>query len=196
MSPRVDIPIQVTVPLTSEECYAQLLSGVEPMPPREGIKDTPRRAAAAFHELTRGYWEDPAELFTTFEADEYDQLVLQRGVAFYSLCEHHLLPFHGRAHVGYLPGERIVGLSKLARLVGLYSRRLQVQERLTDQIAAALDRYLEPRGVIVVIEAAHLCMEMRGVQARGASTTTSSLRGVFLHKPEARAEALALIRGS
>jgi GTP cyclohydrolase I len=143
---------------------------------------TPARAARAWAELTCGYQEDPADYLTTFERDGYDELVLQTGIPFYSLCEHHLLPFVGKAHVGYLPGDRICGLSKLDRLVDTYARRLQVQERMTSQIADAL-------------EAEHLCKAMRGVRKPGTSFRTSAVRGALREKPEARAEAFALIRG-
>jgi GTP cyclohydrolase I len=176
------------------DCYRTLIAAAEGSTAnREGLTDTPARAARAWAELTAGYNIDPASLFTTFEADGYDQLVMVTPIPFYSLCEHHLLPFHGRAHVGYLPHDRIVGLSKLARLVDCFSRRLQVQERLTEQIADAIDTHLNPLGTIVVIEAEHLCMAMRGARTPGASTKTSALRGAMLDNPAARAEAFSLI---
>lgn len=163
---------------------------------REGLLDTPDRAARAWRELTSGYGVDPAELLTTFHADGYDEMVLLRQYAFHSLCEHHLLPFTGVAHVGYIPDRRIVGLSKLGRVVDAYARRLQVQERLTSQVARLLDRELKPKGVIVVLEARHMCMELRGVHQTGQTMVTSAVRGVLKDKPEARAEALALIGGT
>jgi GTP cyclohydrolase IA len=160
-----------------EDAYRRLLQVAEGETwKREGLADTPARAARAWADLTCGYHQDPADLFTTFEADGYDEMVIVRDVAFYSLCEHHLLPFHGETHVGYIPGERIVGISKVARLVELFARRLQVQERLTTQIADALEEYLQPKGVIVVAGAEHLCMTMRGVQKPGFSSKRGSPR--------------------
>jgi GTP cyclohydrolase I len=158
----------------------------------ESLRETPRRMAEAYAELLT------ARPFTatTFPNDEgYDELVVARDIRFHSLCEHHLLPFHGVAHVGYLPGERIVGLSKLGRVVDLYARRLQVQERLTTQVARWLCDTLEPRGVGVVIEAEHLCMSLRGVQKPGARTITSALHGVVRDDPRTRQEFLALTGG-
>jgi GTP cyclohydrolase I len=158
----------------------------------ESLRETPRRMAEAYAELLT------ARPFTatTFPNDEgYDELVVARDIRFHSLCEHHLLPFHGVAHVGYLPGERIVGLSKLGRVVDLYARRLQVQERLTTQVARWLCDTLEPRGVGVVIQAEHLCMSLRGVQKPGARTITSALHGVVRDDPRTRQEFLALTGG-
>ena len=158
----------------------------------ESLRETPRRMAEAYAELLT------ARPFTatTFPNDEgYDELVVARDIRFHSLCEHHLLPFHGVAHVGYLPGERIVGLSKLGRVVDLYARRLQVQERLTTQVARWLCDALEPRGVGVVIEAEHLCMSLRGVQKPGSRTITSALHGVVRDDPRTRQEFLALTGG-
>jgi GTP cyclohydrolase IA len=157
----------------------------------DDTEDTPRRVAAAFNEMLTA---PPFEL-TTFANDEhYDELVVVRDIPVQSLCAHHLLPFIGVAHVAYLPGERIVGLSKLARAVGMWSRGLQVQERLSSQIAGWLDERLRPRGVGVVIEAEHLCMTLRGVQAHGARTVTSTLRGQVRDDPSTRAEFLGLAR--
>ena len=158
----------------------------------ESLRETPRRMAEAYAELLT---PRPFNA-TTFPNDEgYDELVVARDIRFHSLCEHHLLPFHGVAHVGYLPGERIVGLSKLGRVVDLYARRLQVQERLTTQVARWLCDTLEPRGVGVVIEAEHLCMSLRGVQKPGARTITSALHGVVRDDPRTRQEFLALTGG-
>lgn len=161
-------------------------------PEREGLEETPRRVAAAWLELTRGYAENPALILErTFNSDDYDEMVILRQMEFYSACEHHLIPFHGVATIAYIPDEnRIVGLSKLARLVDCFAHRLQVQERLTTQIANAIDEHLKPKGVAVLISAKHLCMCMRGVR-KGADTVTSCLRGVML-KPEVRSEFLAL----
>lgn len=161
----------------------------------EGIEDTPRRAADALIELTSGYAVDIPALFKTFDAEGYEEMVVVRDIAFSSLCEHHLLPFHGHAHVAYIPDGRVVGLSKIARLVDAYAHRLQVQERLTGQVADALMEHLSPKGVAVVMEAEHLCMSLRGPRKPGAVTGTSALRGEMLDEPEARAEALALIHG-
>jgi GTP cyclohydrolase IA len=155
----------------------------------EGLRDTPRRVAAAFAELLT---PQPFEA-TTFPNDEgYDELVVARGIPFHSLCEHHLIPFVGVAHVAYLPGERIVGLSKLARVVEHFARRLQVQERMTVQIADWLEQELHPRGVGVVLDAEHFCMTIRGVQKPGARTTTSALRGIVRDDPRTRGEFLTL----
>jgi GTP cyclohydrolase IA len=158
-------------------------------PTAEDLADTPQRVASAFAELLTPRPFDA----TTFPNDEgYDQLVLARDIRFQSLCQHHLLPFHGVAHVGYIPGERILGLSKLARVVELFARRLQVQERLTQQVADWLDEHLAPRGVGVVLEAEHLCMSLRGVRAQGSRTTTSAVRGLLRDDARTRQEFLAL----
>jgi GTP cyclohydrolase I len=174
-------------------CYRQLLSCIEGEDVhRDGLIETPARAANALAELTSGYGVDVGALLKTFDAEGHDGMVVQTGIPFYSLCEHHLLPFFGTAHIAYIPDGKIVGLSKLARVVDAYARRLQVQERLTDQVAEALER-LQPRGIMVIVEAEHLCMAMRGVERPGAITRTSAVRGVMDTKPEARAEALTLL---
>lgn len=160
----------------------------------EGIEETPGRAARALLEMTSGYSIDVPGLFKTFEGESYDEMIVERDIAFTSLCEHHMLPFTGTVAIGYVPNGRIVGLSKLARLVDAYSRRLQVQERLTVQIADAIEEHLHAVGVIVVVEAQHSCMAVRGVRKSGVSAITSAIRGAMAEKPEARAEALALIR--
>jgi GTP cyclohydrolase IA len=173
----------------------ELLLAIGEDPDRDGLRATPDRVARMYAEVVAGASEDPsAHLTTMFEAD-HDEIVLVRDIAFSSLCEHHLLPFIGRAHVGYIPGAdgRITGLSKLARLVDGFAKRLQVQERLTSQIANALDDALKPAGVIVVLEAEHLCMSIRGVAKPGAVTVTSAIRGHFRDDPRGRAEALSLI---
>jgi GTP cyclohydrolase IA len=162
---------------------------------RDGLLNTPDRVARMYAEICAGLHEDPRRhLKVTFEAD-HDEMVLVRDIAMYSMCEHHLIPFLGRAHVGYIPNEdgRVTGLSKLARLVDLYAKRPQVQERLTSQIADAMVEVLDPRGVIVVIEAEHLCMSMRGIRKPGASTVTSAVRGLFRTDFAARMEAMRLI---
>ena len=154
-------------------------------------KETARRAGDAWLELTSGYGAEPD--LRTFPAEGYDEIVAVGSIPFYSMCEHHLLPFHGHAHIAYLPSDRILGLSKFARLVNLYARRLQVQERLTHQIARHLDDALDPRGVAVVLQAEHLCMSMRGVQTPGTQTTTSVMLGRFRESDAARAEVLGLL---
>jgi GTP cyclohydrolase I len=172
-----------------ESAVTQLLSALGADLEREGLEETPRRVAAAFEELLRPEPFDP----TTFANTEgYDELVVVRDIPFHSLCMHHLLPFTGVAHVGYLPGERIIGLSKLARVVDLFARDLQVQERLTTQVANWLQENLDPKGVGVVIEAEHSCMSLRGVQKVGALTVTSSLHGLIRDDPRTRQEFLTL----
>ena len=175
----------------------ELLIAIGEDPDREGLRATPARVARSYTEVYAGLHVDPdAVLQTTFD-ENHDELVLVKDIPLYSTCEHHLVPWHGSAAVGYIPGEdgRITGLSKLARLVDLYARRPQVQERLTSQVADAVMRRLEPRGVIVVIQAEHLCMAMRGVRKPGALTMTSAVRGIFKDDPRSRAEALSLILG-
>jgi len=164
------------------------------MPLDEGMRATPTRAAKALLELTSGYQVHVPDLFTTFEADGYNEMVVLRGIEYSSLCEHHVLPFVGQVHIAYIPDERVVGLSKLARLVEAYSRRLQIQERMTDQIAEALWEHLDPKGVAVVVEGMHTCMALRGVRKPGAVMVTSALRGV-VWQAEVRAEAMALLLG-
>lgn len=161
---------------------------------RDGTTATPARAARAIVEMTSGYHVDVDGLFTTFESDGYDEMIVVRDIPFVSLCEHHMLPFTGTAAIAYVPNGKIVGLSKLARLVEAFARRLQVQERMTVQIADALDDHLHPLGSLVHVQAEHSCMSCRGVRTHGVTAVTSSVRGIIRDKPEARAEALALIR--
>ncbi len=180
----------------AEAAVRELLLAVGEDPDRQGLQDTPARVARAFREMFAGLYTDPdAVLETTFD-EQHDELVLVKQIPMYSTCEHHLVAFHGFAHVGYIPGEdgRVTGLSKLARVVDLYAKRPQVQERLTTQVADALERTLQPRGVIVVMECEHLCMSMRGIRKPGARTTTSTVRGM-LRNPATRAEAMSLILG-
>jgi GTP cyclohydrolase I len=164
---------------------------------RDGLLNTPRRVASMYEELFSGLHDDPARHLEVTFAAEHDEMVMVRDIPFASLCEHHLVPFLGKAHVAYIPAEdgRITGLSKLARLVDGYARRLQVQERMTTEIADAIDKVLAPRGVLVVIEAEHLCMSMRGVKKPGTVTVTSSVRGLFRSDVATRAEAMQFIRG-
>ena len=165
-------------------------------PTREGLLRTPERVATAMLWLTRGYEEDVRSIVGNAIFEEpHENMVMVRDIELYSLCEHHLLPFFGRVHIAYVPAGRIVGLSKLPRIVDVFARRLQVQERLTEQIAAAIEEVLEPRGVGVVIEAAHLCMMMRGVEKQSSKTITSALRGIFRSDPRTREEFLSLARG-
>jgi GTP cyclohydrolase IA len=176
----------------AERASADLLAALGADLDNEGLRETPRRMAHAYAELLTPKGFEP----TTFPNEEgYDELVMVRDIEFHSLCEHHLLPFHGVAHVGYLPGERILGLSKLARVVDLFARRLQVQERLTAQIAGWLTDHLAPKGVGVVLEAEHLCMSLRGVQKPGARTITSALHGTVREDRRTRQEFLALTGG-
>jgi GTP cyclohydrolase I len=166
-------------------------------PTRDGLVKTPERVAKAYKFFTQGYQEDPAEVLNgALYPIEYDEMVVIRDIDFFSLCEHHLLPFYGKCHVAYLPNRQIVGLSKIPRLVEVYSRRLQVQERLTVQIAETLQQTLNPQGVAVVMEARHLCMMMRGVETPNAVAVTSSMQGVFQSQQQTREEFLELIRRS
>jgi len=162
-------------------------------PHREGLVDTPRRVAKMYGELLCGYRVDIDSIFTTFETEGYRDLVLVKDIPFYSLCEHHFLPFFGVAHIGYIPQKRIVGLSKLSRVLDAYARRLQIQERLTAEVAECLDHFLQPLGVMVVIEAEHMCMSMRGVMKSGTTTVTSAVRGSFDTDAVLRGEFLSLI---
>jgi len=171
-----------------------LLKALGEDPKRDGLLRTPARVAESMRFLTKGYAEDPAAMLNSALFDiTYDEMVVVRDIEFYSLCEHHLLPFFGRAHIGYLPSKKVVGLSKLPRLVDVFARRLQVQERLTTEIAETFESVLSPRGVGVVIEACHLCKMMRGVQQQNSTTITSSMRGAFERNPKTRAEFMELI---
>lgn len=163
-------------------------------PSREGLKDTPARVRKSWKELFSGYKQDPVKILgTTFESRGYDQIVICKDIEMFSTCEHHMIPFHGKVHIGYVPGDRVVGLSKLARLVEVFSRRLQIQENLTQQIADTLDNVLRPKGVIVVVKAKHMCMCARGVGKQHSEMITSAIKGVF-EEHSARAEFLELIK--
>jgi GTP cyclohydrolase I len=180
-----------------ERAIAELLEALGEDPTRDGLVRTPERVAKMYAELFAGFGQNPADhLEVTFAAD-HDEMVMVRDIPFASLCEHHLIPFIGKAHVAYIPGDdgRITGLSKLARLVDGYARRLQVQERMTTEIADAIEEALVPRGVLVVVEAEHLCMSMRGVKKSGTSTVTSAVRGLFRSDASTRMEAMQFVRG-
>jgi GTP cyclohydrolase I len=179
-----------------ERAVAELLAAVGEDPTRDGLLETPARAARMWAEMLAGYLENPAaHLAKTFDID-HGELVLVRDIPFASMCEHHMLPFVGSAHVAYLPGPggRVTGLSKLARVVEGYARRLQVQERMTTQIADAVQAMLEPRGVLVVVSAEHSCMSLRGIRKAGSTTVTTAARGLYRDDPEARSEVLGLLR--
>ena len=179
-----------------EKAVREILSAVGENPNRSDIKDTPRRVAEMYEEILSGIKKDPSkELEVVFEK-EHDEIVLLKGIPLYSICEHHMLPFIGKAHVAYIPSNnRVTGLSKIVRVVDILAKRLQVQERLTTDIAEIIMKKLKPKGVLVVIEAEHLCMSMRGVKKPGVLTITSAVRGVFRRNEKTRAEALSLIRG-
>jgi GTP cyclohydrolase IA len=171
-----------------------ILEGIGEDPGRPGIRDTPRRVAKMYAEICGGLHEDPHALIKVVPDETHDEMVIVKDIPLFSLCEHHLVPFHGRAHIAYIPeGGRILGLSKLARVVDVYSRRPQLQERLTTQIAELLDAGIRPKGVMVVVEAEHLCMSMRGIKKPGSTTVTSVVRGYFRRDPKTRAEAMSLI---
>ncbi|GAA2742985.1 MULTISPECIES: GTP cyclohydrolase I FolE [Kitasatospora] len=180
----------------AENAVRELLIAVGEDPDREGLLETPARVARAYKEIFAGLWQEPEDVLTTTFDLGHDEMVLVKDIEVFSTCEHHLVPFQGVAHVGYIPSSsgKITGLSKLARLVDVYARRPQVQERLTSQVADSLMRILEPRGAIVVIECEHMCMSMRGIRKPGAKTLTSAVRGQ-LRDPATRAEAMSLIIG-
>jgi GTP cyclohydrolase IA len=181
----------------AEAAVRELLFAIGENPDREGLKSTPGRVARAYAETMAGLFVNPDDVLQTTFDEGHDELVLVKDIPLYSTCEHHLVPWHGSAAVGYIPGQdgRITGLSKLARVVDLYARRPQVQERLTSQVADAVMNRLQPRGVVVVVQAEHLCMAMRGVRKPGTTTVTSAVRGIMQTDPRTRAEALSLILG-
>jgi GTP cyclohydrolase I len=191
----VAIEMRRAAGLTTQELYRELLSRLVDDPARDGLAETPERVEKAMAFLTQGYAMDVATVLNgaLFEVD-YDEMVMVRDVEFYSLCEHHLLPFFGKVHVAYVPRGKVIGLSKIPRLVEMYSRRLQVQERLTTQIADAIVEAIAPQGVGVIVEAQHLCMMMRGVEKQHSATVTSAMRGVFKTQMQTRNEFLSLVR--
>jgi GTP cyclohydrolase I len=177
------------------ERYAKLLTEIGENPNRDGLKKTPERVAKSIQFLTHGYDLNPEDILrSALFKEKYSQMVIVKDIELYSLCEHHMLPFFGKAHVAYIPNGKVVGLSKIPRVVDAYARRLQVQERLTDQIRDCIQNTLEPLGVAVVIEAQHLCMQMRGVQKQNSVTTTSAFTGEFLKNEKTREEFISLIR--
>jgi GTP cyclohydrolase I len=182
----------------AEDAVRTLIAYIGDDPNREGVRDTPKRVVGAYEELYRGYRESPAEtLERTFsETGAYDDLVLVRDISFNSFCEHHMMPFTGKAHVAYMPVDKVVGLSKLARLVDVYARRLQTQEHMNSQIATAIEEILRPRGVAVLIEAEHTCMSLRGVEKPGALTVTTQFRGLFRDDPNEQLRFISLVRGN
>lgn len=178
----------------AEQLVKHLLEYIGEDPEREGLKDTPRRVIASYDKLFAGYKQKPADVLTVFGDEAYDEMIVVKSIELYSTCEHHLLPFFGKVHIGYIPNGKIIGLSKMPRLVEIYARRLQNQERLTNQIAKALYSILKPRGVGVIIEAKHFCMMARGVEKQSSEVTTSSLLGLFKKDLNTRSEFLRLIK--
>lgn len=181
---------------SATDIFVRLLELVGEDPSREGLVETPKRMEKMYAEITSGYKENPADYFKTFSenADSYDEMIILDPIPFYSICEHHMVPFMGDVTIGYIPDKRFAGLSKFARAVGTFARRLQIQERMTHQIAECIEKYVQPKGVAVIIRARHLCMEMRGVKTHGVFTTTSALKGVMMTDTKARNEFLHLTR--
>ena len=194
MRPPIDTPMDLD---RIAKAVREILEAIGEDPDRDGLQDTPERVARLYAEIASGLHDDPAQHLTVTFESSHDEMVMVRDIPLYSICEHHLIPFIGKAHVAYIPGKdgRITGLSKIARLVDGYSRRPQVQETLTVQIADAMESTLEPRGVMVVIEAEHLCMSMRGIQKSGSTTVTSAVRGLFRQNIATREEAMRFITG-
>jgi GTP cyclohydrolase I len=179
-----------------QKAVLEILEAVGENSQREGLLDTPKRVAKMYAELLAGMRQDPSEHLKSIFHEKYDEIVLLRDIPFYSICEHHLMPFIGKAHVAYLPAGQVLGVSKLARVVDTFARRLQLQERLTEQIADFLMKNLKPHGVTVVLEASHSCMTIRGIQKPGAVMVTSALRGIFKSDPRSRSEVMTLLHKS
>lgn len=179
----------------AEDLIRQQIEFIGDDPSREGLQETPTRIVRAWEELFAGYSGDPADVLTTFDTGGYDQMVLSKDIEMYSTCEHHWLPFFGKAHVAYIPDRRVIGISKLARLVDIYARRLQIQERIGEQVTGALMEHLAPKGAACIIQAQHLCMMMRGCAKQDSIMVTSSLKGAFKDDLNTRSELLQLIRG-
>ncbi len=193
MSQLIDKPVDMQ---RIEKAVLEILSAIGENPQREGLVDTPKRVAKMYAELLDGMRHEPADHLESVFHEKYDEIVLLRDIPFYSVCEHHLMPFIGSAHVAYLPDGHVLGVSKLARIVDSFARRLQLQERLTDQIADFLMKNLKPRGVSVVLEASHSCMTIRGIRKPGAVMVTSALRGIFKSDQRSRSEVMSLIHGN
>lgn len=183
----------VTSPAMSKEVFQQWLRDLGEDPHREGLQDTYRRFTDSRKELFAGYHIDPESVMTLFDSEGYDEMIICRDIDFFSTCEHHLLPFYGRAHIGYIPDEKIAGLSKFSRVVDVFARRMQNQERLTTQVAGFLWESLKPRGLGVILEAEHLCIKSRGADKQNSEVSTSSFKGLFKQRPETRAEFMDLI---
>jgi GTP cyclohydrolase I len=193
MTPKIETPTVTSA--TFEDLVREMLVRLGEDPQREGLQSTPERVHKAFEFLTRGYNEDPEALLkNALFTVNYDEMVIVKDVEMFSLCEHHMLPFFGKVHVAYIPNGKVIGLSKIPRLIELFSRRLQIQERLTTQIAETIQKVIQPQGVGVVIEARHLCMMMRGVEKQHSAAVTSSMLGCFRNEQETRTEFLSLIR--
>jgi GTP cyclohydrolase I len=186
------MPVDIYQLSSEEGLIDKIIHKVGDDPLREGLIDTPKRVVKSWSELYSGYGKDPKDILTTFDAAGHDQMVLLKNIELYSMCEHHMLPFFGKAHVAYIPKDKIIGISKLARLVDIYARRLQIQERIGDQIVESLMEHLDPKGAACIIEAQHLCMIMRGIQKQNSIMVTSSLRGAFTSK-KAREELMLRI---
>jgi GTP cyclohydrolase I len=195
MSTLTDSELVTAASLTTQELYRELLVRLGEDPTREGLLDTPERMEKSMAFLTRGYAMDVKTVLhdALFEV-EYDEMVIVKDIEFFSMCEHHLLPFFGKAHIAYVPNGKVIGLSKVPRVVDVFARRLQVQERLTTQIADAISDAIDPQGVAVILEAQHLCMMMRGVEKQHSATVTSAMRGVFKTQQQTRNEFLSLVR--
>ncbi len=178
-----------------KQAVKQIIKAIGEDPEREGLKETPERVAEMYEEIFSGVRKDPKSVVKVFNSEEHDEMVILKDIPFYSVCEHHLMPFLGKAHIAYIPrGNKLIGLSKLARIVEIYAKRLQLQERLTTQIADTIKSLIEPLGVLVIIEAEHLCMTMRGIKKPGSLMVTSAVRGVFRKNESTRKEALTLIK--
>ena len=196
MSP-LTTPEATAASLTTQELYRELLLRIGEDPTRDGLIDTPERMEKSMAFLTRGYTQDATAVIqdALFDVD-YDEMVIVKDIEFFSMCEHHLLPFFGKAHIAYVPNGKVIGLSKIPRVVDVFARRLQVQERLTSQVADAIQEAIQPQGVAVILEAQHLCMMMRGVEKQHSSTITSAMLGVFKTQLQTRNEFLSLVRGT
>jgi len=195
MSALTDSELATAASLTTQELYRELLVRLGEDPTRDGLLDTPERMEKSMAFLTRGYAMDVKTVLHDALFDvEYDEMVIVKDIEFFSMCEHHLLPFFGKAHIAYVPNGKVIGLSKVPRVVDVFARRLQVQERLTTQIADAISDAIDPQGVAVILEAQHLCMMMRGVEKQHSSTVTSAMRGVFKTQQQTRNEFLSLVR--